>query len=115
MRSDPRMIGYFMLNEPHWAFVNVLNLTEQMLQSLVRFASKYEWFEDLHKARSSEWPDNPGRKEDFAAFNRVIIRRYVEVPAMYCKQADPNHLNLGMRYAWVGSDDVLEGCEAIRT
>lgn len=26
-------------------------------------------------------------------------------------QADPNHLNLGMRYAWVGGEEVLEGCE----
>lgn len=136
MRSDRRMIGYFMRNEPHWAFVDVLNLTEQLLQSPVRMASKeylVEWliqkyetidslnaawetdyhrFEDLYEVRTSEWPDNLGRKEDFAAFNRVLIRRYVEVPARYCKQADPNHLNLGMRYAWVGSDDVLEGCEA---
>ncbi len=136
MRSDPRMIGYFMRNEPHWAFVDVLNISEQMLQSPVRFASKvhfverliqkyetidslnaawaseYEQFEDLYEARSSDWSDNLSRIEDFAAFNRVLIRRYVEVPARYCKQADPNHLNLGMRYAWVGSDDVLEGCEA---
>ncbi len=52
------------------------------------------------------------RQEDFAAFNRLLIRRYVEIPARYCKQTDPNHLNLGMRYAWVGSDDILEGCEA---
>ncbi|WP_373232337.1 hypothetical protein [Cohnella sp.] len=136
MQSDRRLIGYFMRNEPHWAFVDGLNLMEQMLQSPIRLASKvqfvvgliqkyetvdclnaawaseYERFEDLYEAASSDWSDNLSRKEDFAAFNRVLIRRYVEVPARYCKQADPNHLNLGMRYAWVGSDDILEGCEA---
>ncbi|QYR22516.1 beta-galactosidase [Paenibacillus sp. sptzw28] len=136
MREDPRLIGYFMRNEPHWAFVDGLDLTGQMLKSEVRFASKlqfvewlierydtvdglnaawgtlYERFEDLYETGSAEWTDHPGRKEDFTAFNRILIRRYVEVPARACKMADPNHLNLGMRYAWVGSDDVLEGCEA---
>jgi hypothetical protein len=136
MREDPRLIGYFMRNEPHWAFVDGLDLTGQMLKSEVRFASKVkfvEWlteryetvdglntawgstygrFEDLYEAGSGQWTDHPGCKEDFTAFNRVLIRRYVEVPAIACKMADPSHLNLGMRYAWVGSDDVLEGCEA---
>ncbi len=137
LRDDRRLVGYFMRNEPHWAFVDVLNLTEQMLQSPVRFASKvkfveglvqkyetvdslnaawastYERFEDLYdEACSADWKENVVRQEDFAAFNRLLIRRYVEIPARYCKQTDPNHLNLGMRYAWVGSDDVLEGCEA---
>ncbi|WP_199620880.1 beta-galactosidase [Paenibacillus alkalitolerans] len=137
MRDDRRLIGYFMRNEPHWAFVDGLNLTEQMLRSPVRFASKVrfvEWliekyktvdglnaawgttfarFEDLYDERVfTVWSGNSASQDDFNAFNRLMIRRYVEVPAAFCKQADPNHLNLGMRYAWVGSDDVLEGCEA---
>jgi len=137
MRDDRRLIGYFMRNEPHWAFVENLNLTEQMLRLPVRFASKikfvewlihkyitvgnwnaawnssFERFDDMYdETKCSEWTDNPTRQEDFNAYNRLMIRRYVEVPAKYCKQADPHHLNMGMRYAWVGSDDLLEGCEA---
>lgn len=137
MRDDRRLIGYFMRNEPHWAFVDGLNLTEQMLRSPIRFASKvrfvesliekyktvdswnaawncsFERFEDLYDEVSfSDRTTCVARREDFTAFNRLMIRRYVEVPAKYCKQADPNHLNMGMRYAWVGSDDILEGCEA---
>lgn len=134
MLDDRRLIGYFMRNEPHWAFVNGLNLTEQMLRSPYRFDSKVrfvEWLKERHGDiaglntawgsalesfeelfdESSIGKDSPGRKSDFAAFNRLLIRRYVEVPAAHCKRVDPNHLNLGMRYAWVGSDDVLEGCE----
>ncbi|MNI07928.1 hypothetical protein D3C73_609480 [compost metagenome] len=45
-------------------------------------------------------------------FNRLMIRRYVEIPARACKAADPHHLNLGMRYAWISNEDLLEGCEA---
>lgn len=140
LREDRRLVGYFMRNEPHWAFVDGLNLTEQMLRSPEPFASKArfaEWLRERYAsvdrlneawgcafgdfadiAGGATWLDDPAMKEqagraaDFAAFNRLMIRRYVEIPAMYCKLADPHHLNLGMRYAWVGSDDVLEGCEA---
>lgn len=135
LREDRRMVGYFMRNEPHWAFVDSLNLTHQMLQSPVRYASKerfVQWLEDryrtvqsLNKAWGSSYKSleslylaetavehrSSAREADYAEFNRILIRRYVEVPARLCKLADPDHLNLGMRYAWVGSDDVLEGCE----
>jgi hypothetical protein len=133
--DDRRMIGYFLRNEPHWAFVDGLNLTEQMMKSPVRFASKerfaewlrdkyvdvvqlnaawgsaYDSFEQLFHAADSTVASQSARESDYSAFNRLLIRRYVEVPARLCKQIDPNHLNLGMRYAWVGSDEVLEGCE----
>ena len=136
LREDPRMVGYFMRNEPHWAFVDGLNLTELMLKSPVCYASKkefiqwlrdkyqtveqlntawestYETFESLCDVRNAiENTINSAREADYSQFNRIMIRRYVEVPARLCKQVDPNHLNLGMRYAWVGSDEVLEGCE----
>ncbi|OMD76541.1 MULTISPECIES: beta-galactosidase [Paenibacillus] len=138
LREDQRMVGYFMRNEPHWAFVDGLNLTGQMLKSPVRYASKkefirwlaekyktverlnmawdsvFEEFEDLYDVSNvNVTGDNltSAREVDYNQFNRIMIRRYVEVPARLCKQTDPNHLNLGMRYAWVGSDEVLEGCE----
>ncbi|WP_249899838.1 beta-galactosidase [Paenibacillus sp. PK3_47] len=133
LQEERRMVGYFMRNEPHWAFVDSLNLTELMLKSTVRYASKekfIEWLgekyrsvgqlntawgscysslEELYTPETAEI--SAAREEDYRQFNRLMIRRYVELPARLCKQADPNHLNLGMRYAWVGSADVLEGCE----
>ncbi|MBB6692687.1 hypothetical protein H7B90_14855 [Cohnella xylanilytica] len=36
-----------MRNEPHWAFVDSLNLTAHMLQSPTRFASKLALIEEL--------------------------------------------------------------------
>lgn len=135
LREDRRMIGYFMRNEPHWAFVEGLDLTRLMLESPVRFVSKerfvewisvkYETVERLNAAWGSDYDCflqlyEPAQakeffraayREDCSTFNRILIRRYVELPARLCKEADPNHLNLGMRYAWVSSEEVLEGCE----
>lgn len=135
LREDRRMIGYFMRNEPHWAFVEGLDLTRLMLESPVRFVSKerfvewisgkYETLERLNAAWGSDYESlhqlyepvqatasfSAAYREDCSAFNRILIRRYVDLPARLCKEADPNHLNLGMRYAWVSSDEVLEGCE----
>ncbi|KRF43729.1 beta-galactosidase [Paenibacillus sp. Soil787] len=136
MKEDKRLVGYFMRNEPHWAFVDGLNLTEAMLRNPIPFASKqrfiewlkekyetvagwntaweasYQDFRDLLDNGKVEFNDNWVRQQDFALFNRMMIRRYVEIPARFCKEADPHHLNMGMRYAWVANDDILEGCEA---
>lgn len=135
LKDDRRLVGYFMRNEPHWAFVDGLDLTEEMLKHPFVFDCKkrfvawveekyetvsrlnaawstsYAHFEQLLDNRKVAITDSSVRKEDFAAFNRIMIRRYVEIPARYCKEADPHHLNLGMRYAWVANDDLLEGCE----
>ncbi|MCL6458777.1 MAG: beta-galactosidase [Gorillibacterium sp.] len=137
LRDDPRLVGYFMRNEPHWAFVDSLNLTELLIahseqlfckQRLVEWLeTKYETVERLNDAWGTSLnsfshltqvpfqlpaEEREARKNDYAAFDRLLIRRYVEVPAGYCKEVDPHHLNLGMRYAWVSSEAILEGCEA---
>lgn len=134
-KNDRRLIGYFMRNEPHWAFVDGLDLTAEMLRHPLVLASKkrfvqwiqekyeeinelnvawgtsYDDFQQLMDRQEAVWSDSKGRQDDFTAFNRILIRRYVEVPALYCKETAPHHLNLGMRYAWVSSDILLEGCE----
>lgn len=137
LKEDRRLIGYFMRNEPHWAFVDGLNLTEAMLEQPVLFDSKrkfvewlkmkYKSLEELNEAWDTDFTHfeelldpqraqtariEGARHEDYSAFNRILIRRYVEIPAQSCKKADPHHLNLGMRYAWVGSMELLEGCES---
>ncbi|TYP73362.1 beta-galactosidase [Paenibacillus methanolicus] len=135
-QDDRRLIGYFMRNEPHWAFVDSLNLTAHMLRSPLRLRSKtvfledvrakygdiwqlnaawrtkFARFEDLLEPELAELTDSPACKRDVDDFNRKLIRRYVEIPAAYCKQTLPHHLNLGMRYAWVSDESILEGCEA---
>ncbi len=135
LRGDRRLVGYFMRNEPHWAFAEGLNLTERLLQHPEPLASKQKFlkwtqekygdiirlneawqtrftsFDDLLHCPSIDVAATAAVKEDFQAFHRILIRRYVEIPSIYCKKAAPYHLNLGMRYAWISSEDLFEGCE----
>lgn len=135
LSNDRLLVGYFMRNEPHWAFVDDLNLTEMMLlqphlyDSKIKFievlsekylavdklnqawGTSYEKFEDLKDSNKIVLTNSNDQQVDFSNFNRMMIRRYVEIPASYCKKVAPNHLNLGMRYAWVANEDLLEGCE----
>ncbi|MDU0331813.1 hypothetical protein RW092_16625 [Paenibacillus sp. 3LSP] len=40
-----------------------------------------------------------------------MAHEFIRVPAEALKRVDPNHLNLGIRYAWISSELVLEGSE----
>jgi hypothetical protein len=40
-----------------------------------------------------------------------MVRAFVRIPAQECRRVDPNHLNLGLRYAWISSDLLFEGAE----
>ena len=49
--DDPNMIGYFMRNEPNWAFVYDLNIAEEMLANPAELASKrafVQWLSDRY-------------------------------------------------------------------
>ncbi len=50
-------------------------------------------------------------KVDLQNFTRRIIREYTRVPAEAYRAVDKNHLNLGLRYGWLATDDLVEGCE----
>ena len=38
-----------------------------------------------------------------------MIRAYVEIPSLACRKVDPNHMNLGMRYAYITNESLLAG------
>ncbi|MFI3237047.1 MAG: beta-galactosidase [Lachnospiraceae bacterium] len=133
-KNDPYMIGYFMRNEPDWAFGDY-NLTELMLEKEESFATKdificemvrkYNSIEELNAAwgiHLSAFSDlklpisaasklSEAAKLDTEQFTRRIIREYVRVPAEAYRAVDQNHLNLGLRYGWLATDDLVEGFE----
>ena len=53
----------------------------------------------------------PGSRDDLKAFSRLLIDRYVRVPAEALRRVDPHHLNLGMRYAYITDPDLLVGSD----
>jgi hypothetical protein len=133
IREDRFVIGYFMTNEPKWAFVNGLDIGTQILRDDRPSASRDALVADLQDryggiaSLNAAWDagfagwDDLGRAvppdvlarahADTQAFTERAVERFVTLPAKACRQADPNHLNLGLRWAWIHSDYQLAGNE----
>ncbi len=132
-RDDPYLIGYFLRNEPHWAF-GANNIAFEMFGDSVQSYSKNEFINWLSLQYESAaqlntaWKLNlsdflqlagkifykyPSEKaeKDFWKFSELLVAQYVNVPCDEVEKVDPNHLNLGMRYAWMSSDLLYKAGE----
>ena len=131
--EDRNMIGYFLRNEPAWAFVYDLNIAEELLANPSDLESKREligWLRERYGTVSvfnakwnlhlADFDDllQPIRKAcalskeaeaDLTTFSQRMITRYVELPSRMCREVDKNHLNLGMRYAYITDKSLLAG------
>lgn len=127
-RDDPWMIGYFLANEPEWAFGNN-NIALEMLAggdtSLVSRKALADWLREKYRGSVSEWnrqwnshfgsfdevrtvfmnkaPSEEAEK-DLLEFSGIMVERLIGVVCEETGKADPHHLNLGLRYAWISSD-----------
>ena len=137
-RDDPYLIGYFLRNEPLWAF-GAFHLAEELLAHDPTRAphSRRALVDHLHDRYVSNadfcaaWDDlvatpeslmafqmadrtvlNARAAADLADFSRRMVDAYVRIPSAACRAVDTNHLNLGMRWAWIASDDLLAGSDA---
>ena len=130
---DPSMIGYFMRNEPGWAFVDGLVIADEVLRDpeetyckrgLISFLKeKYVEINQLNEAWNSDFDDfidlthpiaqasklSTQAECDLRAFSASLIEAYVSIPARECRKADPNHMNLGMRWAWISDPSLVSG------
>jgi hypothetical protein len=132
-KDDKYLIGYFLRNEPTWAFgandvAFEMFATAQPSESKKEFArwlaEKYgsidefnkQWnlklggFEQFPKQVFEEYPSEVA-KADCWKFSEVLVAKYVNVPCDEVEKVDPNHLNLGMRYAWMSSDLLYKAGE----
>lgn len=133
-KDDKYLLGYFMSNEPEWAFVNDINLaafamaSEKELVTKTHIISslkeKYGDIQKLNESWGSSFASFDDMKKPFKAdeYNSAaasdlmdetteMIRNYIKIPAEAARRADPNHLNLGIRYAWLSSKALAAGCE----
>ncbi len=133
-KDDPCLIGYFMSNEPQWAFVDDINLAAHALQHGERLKTKefiigslkeqYGEISALNEKWETAFADFSELYVPFAATDLCaqaqsdlmartteMVRRYIRIPAECARRADPNHLNLGIRYAWLSSPALAAGCE----
>jgi hypothetical protein len=134
-RDDPWMIGYFLRNEPAWAFVNNIVIADEVLYNpaptvckagLIQFLmEKYKspqalslaWnhpfssFDDLRRPLQNASLLSAASRADQREFSRRLLNAYVTIPSRACRKHDPNHMNLGMRWAWISDPDVVTGWE----
>ena len=74
------------------------------------------WGLGLRVLRRRGGPDRPrapptarrSRRSDLWEFSKEMVRAYVGIPGLACNEVDPNHLNLGMRYASLSSELLYE-------
>jgi hypothetical protein len=133
-KDDPFLVGYFLRNEPQWAF-GYHNLAYEMFATDQSSATKDEFikwidlkynndiqafnkawnlnivsFNDLKRLTLKEYP-SVAADSDFYSFTTIMVKRYVDIPCDEVTKVDNNHLNLGMRYAWISSDLLYKAGE----
>ena len=126
-KNDPYLIGYFLSNEPQWAFGDN-NLSLEMFATNTPSAAKQqmaEWLKNKYKGdlksfnkawnqKLQDFKEIPGlvMKEspsaeswkDCQEFSGLMVDQYIKVVCDEVKKVDPHHLNLGMRYAYISSE-----------
>ena len=129
-RNDPALIGYFMMNEPTWAFSSELpavgmlyNTPECVTRTELRnflgkkygenskLAESWKMQVSLEQVESGSWSERFTTEAlaDLEAFSQVMVEKYFSTLADACRQVDPNHLNLGIRYAGIPPKWAVEG------
>lgn len=134
---DPCLIGYFTDNELRWGadWRSRETLLEGFLSlpadapgkgALVDFLlERYRTAEKVSEAWQVSARDKAALLElrqvfqktvafqvDAKDFLRLVAERYFSVCNRAIRLADPNHLNLGCRFAGYAPEEVLEGCAA---
>jgi hypothetical protein len=127
--DDPALIGYFLMNEPQWAFAGETPAAG-MLFTTASCASRRALADFLRerygdeKGLANAWRMDvtfdqltegvwTGRlteiaEADLADFSAVLIERYFSTLSAACRKVDANHLNLGSRYFTVPPDWALQ-------
>ena len=135
IRGNPWIVGYFMTNEPEWTFIEDLEISEMLLANpehlvtkdvMIRFLKeRYGSVEEFNRAwnlKAASFDDlldplpearklSESARRDLDEFSRVMIAQYIRVPAEKCREADPDHMNFGMRYPYVAYPNITAGHE----
>jgi hypothetical protein len=95
-KDDPWMIGYFIGNEPPWP------ARESQLVDIV-LAGPASEMQKRFKTGLARGDTPDARK----ALVHAAFTRYLEIVNAAVKRADPNHLNLGIRFGGTPPDEVI--------
>ncbi len=132
VRGDKALIGYFLMNEPTWGFSNespaagmLFNTPDCVTRNeLATFLSKKygdskhlasQWkiettFEQIAQGNWTTRLTEPAKK-DLYDFSELMVEKFFKSLSSACKRVDPDHLNLGIRYAGVPPKWTVKGME----
>ena len=68
-------------------------------------------FDDFYEPKKEVSGWSKEAKADLKDFSKKMLRTYVEIPSRECREIDPNHMILGMRWAWISDPDLVTGWE----
>jgi hypothetical protein len=133
-KNDPAFVGYFLMNEPTWGFssecpaAGMLFTHErshtrkrlaQFLQGLygtsTNLATAWGMTDaSLEAAESGVWktPLTGAAVADLERFSTLMADRLFTTLSQACRAIDPNHLNLGIRYAGFVPEWALAGMKS---
>jgi len=129
--KDPAFLGYFLMNEPTWAFSSELPAAGMVYNTescatrgeLAKFLrTQYDGDAALaagwktpgatfERVSRGKWQGVLTREAlvDLKAFSLVMVERYFQTISEACRKVDPYHLNLGMRWQGVPQDWAVPG------
>ncbi|MDP8245654.1 MAG: hypothetical protein P9L94_16335 [Candidatus Hinthialibacter antarcticus] len=132
VRDDKALIGYFLMNEPTWGFSSESPAAGMLFNApscetrkalAKHLGAKYGdgktlaqiWGikTDLEQVAQGEWKHRltEQAKKDLYEFSEVMVEKLFKALSSACKSVDPNHLNLGIRYASTPPKWTIKGME----
>ena len=133
-RDDPAFLGYFLMNEPTWGFSSELpaqgmlytappdcptrkafaNWLWTKYREDAALSSAWKIEVTFRKVAAGTWrePLPEEARPDLLEFSKRMVTRYFEILTEACRKVDPNHLNLGMRWAGIPPEWAVEGMKS---
>ncbi len=132
-KDDPALIGYFMMNEPTWAFSRELpavgmlynnqasatrtHLAEFLKKKYVskeKLAANWNMDVNFKAIEKGKWQGEFSKEalSDLELFSELMVEKYFGSLSAACKKVDPNHLNLGIRYQGVPPQWAVAGMKS---
>ena len=131
--DDPALIGYFMMNEPTWAFSTELpavgmlyntaecstrtelsNFLQSKYNTSDALTNAWKMVVSLERISKGKWEGSFTEQalSDLEEFSERMVEKYFGDLSKACRKIDPNHLNLGIRYQSVPPKWAVSGMKS---
>lgn len=131
--QDPALIGYFLMNEPTWGFSTMYpaegilynsppcHTRDELVLFLKRkyatgaaLSTAWKMAVTFERIAKEKWrgPFSDEARADLRLFSALLVEAYFSKLSAACRKVDPNHLNLGIRWAGVPPEWAIAGMKS---